>query len=58
MVPMKQNKKNAVPNQHWEKHYSLNKPSENMKATSGSDFMPKCPSDRKTTHLKVNETDH
>lgn len=57
MVPMKQDKK-PTPNQHWEKHYSLNKPSENMKATSGSDFMPKCPSDRKTTHLKVNREDH
>lgn len=54
---MKQNKK-TVPNEHWEKHYSLSEPSKNMKATSGSDFMPKNPSDRKTTHLKVNREDH
>jgi len=48
----------AIPGQHWEKHYSLSQPSKNMVDTSGSDFCAKNPSDRKTTHLKVNREDH
>lgn len=48
----------AIPSGHWEKHYSINEPSKNMKATEGSDFSPKCPSDRKTVYLKVNREDH
>lgn len=48
----------AIPGEHWEKHYSLNDPSKNMKDTQGADFAPKCPSDRKTTYLKVNREDH
>jgi hypothetical protein len=57
MIAMKQNKKPA-PSQHWERHYSLNEPSKNMKDTGGADFAPKCPSDRKTTYVKVNKEDH
>ena len=56
-VPAKGNKP-AVPNQHWEMHYSPGAPSPTMKATGGADFNPKCGKDRKTTHLKINETDH
>jgi hypothetical protein len=48
----------AVPNKHYEIHYNMHKPSENMVLTEGADFVPKCPQDRKTTHLKVNKTDH
>ena len=48
----------AVPNQHWERHYDVSKPSKNMEYTEGSDFNPKCPSDRKTTYVKVNKEDH
>ena len=48
----------AVPDKHWEQHYSTSKPSKNMEATEGSDFAPKCPSDRKTTYTKVNKEDH
>jgi hypothetical protein len=29
-----------------------------MEDTQGSDFAPKCPSDRKTTYVKVNREDH
>ncbi len=57
-MPKEKKKGPAVPNKHWEKHYSPSKPSENMELTEGSDFNPKCPSDRKTTHLKVNKEDH
>ncbi len=44
--------------EHWEMHYSMHTPSKNMVLTKGSDFVPKCPKDRKTTHLKVNKEDH
>lgn len=47
-----------VPAEHWERHYSLSEPSKTMKVTGGADFNAKCPEDRKTTHLKVNKTDH
>jgi len=47
----------AVPNQAYEIHYNMHKPSENMVLVQGDDFMAKRPRDRKTTHLKVNETD-
>lgn len=50
--------KRPIGNEHWEHHYSLTKPSKNMVATQGSDFEPKCADERKTTHLKVNKTDH
>ena len=56
-VPGKGNK-NAVPNEHWERHYSLSEPSENMKLVHGSDFCPKESDLRKTTYLKVNKEDH
>jgi hypothetical protein len=55
--PMKGNGP-AVPEKHWEKHYSLNEPSRNMYVTEGADFAPKKSDMRKTTHLKVNDTDH
>jgi hypothetical protein len=48
----------AIPNEHWERSYNLCAPSRNMELTSGSDFVAKNPSDRKTTHLKVNREDH
>ena len=51
-------KGSPVPKEHWERRYSTNEPSKNMKATEGSDFAPKCAKDRKTTYVKVNETDH
>lgn len=44
--------------EHWEKRYSLSDPSRNMVLTKGADFNPKCPEERKTTHLKVNITDY
>lgn len=47
-----------APSGHWEKHYPVNEPSANMRATQGADFNPKRGKERKTTHLKVNETDH
>lgn len=56
-VPAKGNKR-AIPDQHWEKHYDLCAPSRNMELTGGADFVAKRPSDRKTTHLKVNPEDH
>jgi len=55
---LSKNSKRAIPGEHWEIGYSLSKPSRNMEITKGSDFNPKRPTDRKTTHLKVNETDH
>lgn len=55
-------KKSSAPmpkgNQHWEMRYDTNQPSRNMEATEGSDFAPKPAKDRKTTYVKVNETDH
>lgn len=45
-------------NEHWERTYHPTEPSENMKLVEGADFNPKCPSKRKTTHVKVNEEDH
>lgn len=47
-----------IPGEHWEKRYDATDPSRNMVDTEGSDFNPKCAKDRKTTHIKVNETDH
>lgn len=47
-----------TPTGHWEKHYSLSRPSENMYATEGADFSPKRSDDRKTTYKKVNREDH
>lgn len=55
-VPAKGNAR-AIPGEHWEMGYNMHEGSPNMKATSGDDFLPKRPRDRKTTHLKVNETD-
>ena len=54
----KKSRAKAIPSDHWEIHYSTSKPSNNMEATEGSDFAPKCPSDRKTTYTKVNKEDH
>lgn len=48
----------AVRGQHWEKEYKQWAPSKNMKATEGADFSPKRPDKRKTTYVKVNDTDH
>lgn len=47
-----------IPGEHWEMLYDATGPSRNMVATEGADFNPKCARDRKTTHIKVNETDH
>lgn len=44
--------------EHWEKHYDMHEPSRNMYLTGGSDFAAKNPTNRKTTYVKVNETDH
>lgn len=44
--------------EHWEVSYSMHTPPKNMVVTQGADFVPKCPQDRKTTHLKVNKEDH
>lgn len=54
----KESKQKAIPNAHWEFRYSTNDPSKNMQDTQGSDFAPKRGKDRKTTYVKVNETDH
>lgn len=48
----------AVGPQHWEHRYSLTDSNKNMKDTAGADFNPVCSDYRKTTHLKVNKTDH
>ena len=48
----------AIPGQHWERLYDATDASRNMVITEGADFNPKCAKDRKTTHIKVNETDH
>lgn len=56
-VPAKGNAR-AIPGEHWERHYSLNEPSQTMKVTEGADFAPKCSDERKTTYLKVNREDH
>ncbi len=45
-------------NKPWEQKADVSGPSENMKLTKGSDFNPKNPTNRKTTHVKVNKTDH
>ena len=50
--------KHPISQQHWEKHYNLSKPSENMVDTEGADFVAKNPTTRKTTHKKVNREDH
>ena len=50
--------KRAVPSGHWERLYNVTGPSQNMIDTEGSDFNPKRGRDRKTTHIKVNESDH
>jgi len=56
-VPAKGDKR-AIPGEHWEMRYNQYDPSENMELTKGSDFVAKNPTDRKTTHLKVNREDH
>lgn len=56
-VPAK-GERRAIPNEHWERSYDLCAPSKNMELTKGSDFVAKNPTDRKTTHLKVNKEDH
>jgi hypothetical protein len=56
-IPMKGSAR-AIPGQHWERLYDGYDPSRNMILVEGSDFNPKCPGERKTTHIKVNETDH
>lgn len=48
----------AIPGEHWERMYDATDASRNMRLTEGSDFNPKCPSERKTTHIKVNKEDH
>lgn len=50
--------KENAPSEHWERSYHQWDPSKNMKDTHGSDFAPKQAKNRKTTYLKVNETDH
>lgn len=50
--------KNPAGSGHWEMPYSTCAASENMRLTAGDDFIAKRGRDRKTTHLKVNETDH
>jgi hypothetical protein len=56
---MKKKEKSPPPKtQHWEIRYNTNEPSENMKATEGSDFAPKRSSERKTVYVKVNKEDH
>lgn len=47
-----------IPNEHWERSYDATHASRNMKLTEGADFVPKRSKDRKTTYIKVNETDH
>ena len=47
-----------VPSEHWEKIYDATDASKNMRDVEGADFNPKCPKERKTTYIKVNETDH
>lgn len=58
----KKEKEGSKPNprfhEHWEEHYSTNEPSKYMKAQEGSDFCPKRSSERPTTYVKINETDH
>jgi len=52
-------KSHAMPGcEHWEKTYDETAPSANMRHTEGADFNPKRSKDRKTTHVKVNETDN
>lgn len=58
MKKTKEKKEKAIPNQHWERHYSISRPSQNMEETEGSDFVAKRPSERKTTYVKVNREDH
>lgn len=59
---MKKNSKGpankTVPANHWEMNYKQWESSKTMKKLGGSDFDPKCPSDRSTTHLKINKEDH
>lgn len=49
---------NAVPGEHWERHYDLCGASRNMELTEGADFAPKKSDERKTTYIKVNREDH
>jgi len=48
----------CIPKEAWEIKYNPTAPSKNMKDTEGADFAPKQSKDRKTTYVKVNETDH
>lgn len=50
--------KRHIPNEHWERSYDATDPSRNMELTEGAAFAPKCAKDRKTTYIKVNESDH
>lgn len=47
-----------IPQEHWERSYDATDASRNMHIIEGDAFNPKCPKDRKTTYIKVNETDH
>lgn len=55
---MDKKSKKSAPLEHWEKRYNVNAASQDMHNMAGSDFVPKCPRNRETTHLKVNEVDH
>lgn len=55
---MAHKKEAHLPQDHWEKMYSTNDPSKNMKAIEGADFAPKRSDMRKTTYVKVNREDH
>lgn len=47
----------AVPNEPWEKIYSLCEPSKRMDENAGSDFNAMPPTRRMRMYKKVNETD-
>lgn len=42
----------------WEKHYSLSKPTEEMKKGGWSNFSPMPASERAATYRKVNKEDY
>ena len=48
----------AVPPGHWERGYNMHESNAFEHWNSGSDFRPKNPTNRATTHLKVNKEDH
>lgn len=47
-----------IPGEHWERSYDATHASRNMEIVEGAAFNPKCAKDRKTTYIKVNESDH